>query len=365
VSTGSELKSDQQITDANRHLANLKVKGIDRVTKIRVEASLKEKDRLELEEQFKVRDIKKETPAKRINLFYRDVEQYWKSLLKIDDSIELHDSIEAIKEQYDWLFKSESDAIDGLRSKLRDKDKIFLKGLSQQWEMLDDLRTYVRDETEYIQHASEEALKVIQESFSRDRSLSIRKRAFELDELSRTEEQWMKQHLNSIDDLKRESQNRITKVQDDVIKDYIDLHNKLTKASRKLECELESSKSKHKANIDQIEYKHILMANKNEESEERIKRRKKRAIAFKTELNKVIENYGFHYALDKKKINSLEVDCRRLEGQYDNLQQKLHRFELQEEQKFIAALTMHQEEVNVILKEIETTKKSIFDMFNM
>ena len=97
--------------------------------------------------------------------------------------------------------------------------------------------------------------------------------------------------------------------------------------------------------------------------EEKIKKRKKRIALYKEELSKELDHSRASDIQEKKKNDILSQDCRRLEGQFNNLLSKLHRFEIVEGQKYSAAAAMHEEEINVLSERISNAKTEVASDF--
>ncbi len=114
---------------------------------------------------------------------------------------------------------------------------------------------------------------------------------------------------------------------------------------------------------DQVAYKHREAESKNVESEQKIKKLKKRSLHLKELVADELDKTQRYEEKQLKRNCSLEGDCRRLEAQYTNLLSKLHRFEVLEGQKFSAAVSMHEEEIDIISKRIQSTRASIAQQF--
>ncbi len=110
-------------------------------------------------------------------------------------------------------------------------------------------------------------------------------------------------------------------------------------------------------------YKHREAESKNAESEQKIKKLKKRSLQLKELVADELDKTQRYEERQVKRNCSLEADCRRLEAQYTNLLSKLHRFEVLEDQKYSAAVSMHEEEINIISKRIQSTRAAVAEHF--
>ena len=70
------------MANSNRHLSNLKVKGISNVTNFRIEAVAKEQHRLIEEKEFRAKNRNSDTSTERIDTFSREIEIDWKFLIE-------------------------------------------------------------------------------------------------------------------------------------------------------------------------------------------------------------------------------------------------------------------------------------------
>ena len=64
----------------------------------------------------------------------------WTNISKIDDPRELHNKLESIKSLYNEFFLGKDEVIDKLRIQLKEKNDEYLRSLTEQGAIVDELR---------------------------------------------------------------------------------------------------------------------------------------------------------------------------------------------------------------------------------
>ena len=362
-SSGHEhLKSEQQIVESISHLRRRKESLFKELSSIRIDVDSRENShRIECESRRN--DILKQT-KEGIDIGNDDIAALSKHDKQDSDDIkETHETMEMIRKKYNAILDNKDIVIEVFKKKLRDHDHDYLETLKKHESIIDNIRDLTMDQISVMQKLRVDELKSIDEAFREDRRALIEEHSINLKTLMEKKESIVVSSLDSIQNRMDEKEKRILQAHDTVSKEYNDLRDKLQEQVTQLEREWSVSRGLYSVSIDQIEYDHREIQSKNTESENRIKKSKKRIVQFKEELNRELDRTRTAEEEDSKKNSSFEMDCRRLEGQYRNLLSKLHRFELLEDQKFSSALSMHKEEAKSLTGRIEQVRNTTIDMF--
>jgi hypothetical protein len=277
---------------------------------------------------------------------------------------ELHEKMEEIKKNYNDILAEKDSLIDDFEDKLKHQDQIYLEGLRKQEHTIDLTQKMAKKQISAIKKFCDDELKAIEEAFQEDRRILINEQTIHLKSLADKKREAVKGSLQTMQSRKQEKDRKILNTYDSVNEEYNALRNKLQDQVSKLEREWSVSRGLHVVSADQIEYDHREIETKNSESEQKIKRNKKRIVQFKEELNRELERTRTTEKKERKKNDSLELDCRRLEGQYRNLLSKLHRFEVCEGQKYFSALSMHREEASMLSIRIRDVRDEIMGLLS-
>ncbi len=361
------LKSEQQIAESLSQLKRRKDNHIQDATSIRVKVDREEN----------VRRIERESYRSKIN---EKAKAVLKQNLNIDGSTkidwdaldpgtvelkEIYNNMEKIKNNYDEILAEKDCLIEEFRLELKQQDQLYLESLKNQEETIDRTREMTSKQISAIKTFCDDELKAIDESFQEDRRHLIQEHAAHLKSLAAKKRSAADESLRAASDRKDEKEKKILDAHDAVNAEYNALRDKLQDQVAQLEREWSVSRGLYLVSADQIDYDHREIETKNSESEQKIKRNKKRIIQFKEELNRELDKTKTTEQKETKKNDSLELDCRRLEGQYRNLLSKLHRFEVSEDQKYYSALSMHKEEATTLSDRIRKVKDEIMGLFDV
>jgi hypothetical protein len=366
INKNAKEKSEQQIVDSLARLVKRKKEGLDTVTRFRINVVKCETERrlteeLCREERYLLSQQKKDCDKNDNNT---QKELSWESLVNIDNPMELFEAMEKMKSLYNNKFRKSDVVIENLRTKLIEKDEAYLENLRRQNRVITDLQSSMDDTKQDLQVHYYNEMKSIEEALVDDRASRIENQLTTLNELVKNKAKTLEQSLEDLMKRREDKQNITVCNQDNATRAYNDLKSNLYAKVNKLECDLAISRGMYQANSDQIEYNLRAISAKNTESEDKVKKRKKRILMYKEELSKELDQSKASDVQEKRRNDVLDNDCRRLEGQYNNLLSKLHRFEIVEEQKYSAAEAMHQEEMNTLSMRILNAKEKVTSDFS-
>lgn len=358
------LKSEQQIAESVSQLRRRKENHIQDVSSTRIKVNHEESSRRIQHEHKRSEIIEKAKAGQKLNAEDVLIEIDWDTLDQdAIDLKEIHDTMKKIKSNYDEILAEKDSLIDDFREELKQQDQLYLDGLRSQERTIDHTREMTTKQISAIKAFGDDELKAIDEAFEEDRRILINEQSAHLKSLGDKKRSAVKESLQTVDTRKDDNEKDILNAHDAVNAEYNTLRNKLQDQVAQLEREWSVSRGLYLVSTDQIEYDHREIETRNSESELKIKRSKKRIVQFKEELNRELDRTRSTEEKEGKKNNSLELDCRRLEGQYQNLLSKLHRFEVSEDQKYFSALSMHKEEATMLLNRIRNVRDQMMELF--
>ncbi|GFH60524.1 hypothetical protein CTEN210_17000 [Chaetoceros tenuissimus] len=270
-----------------------------------------------------------------------------------DDVKEVYSQLESIRNGCQSNLEAFSNVVNQLHAILRCQEQQYIDTVKQQENFVDTIRNLMCAQLSSLETLANDELLAIEEMYEVDRNSLIEKQKSQLDAMIRDKEEFEQQELQLVSTAAEERSLATLKVYDEVNKEYNALRDKLQNEVYELEREWSVSKGLYSVSADQIEYDNREVGTRNKESEQRIKKNKKRIVQIKEELKRCLEDARVSEDRDKKLNESMELDCRRLEKQFQNLMNKLHRFELLQEEKFKAASVMHAEEAATLTDRIE------------
>ena len=270
-----------------------------------------------------------------------------------DDVKIIYSQLESIRNDCQSNLESFSNVVNQLHAILRCQEQQYIDTVKQQENFVDTIRNLMCAQLSSLETLAKDEILSIEEMYEADRNSLIEKQKSQLDEMIRDKQEFEQQELQLVSTAAEERSLATSKVHDEVNKEYNALRDKLQNEVYELEREWSVSKGLYSVSADQIEYDNREVGTRNEESEQRIKKNKKRIVQIKEELKRCLEDARVSEERDKKMNESMELDCRRLEKQFQNLMNKLHRFELLQEEKFKAASVMHAEEAATLTDRIE------------
>lgn len=270
-----------------------------------------------------------------------------------DDVNVVYSRLEASRKDCQSNMESFSNVVNQLHAILRCQEQQYIDTVKQQENFADTMRNLMSAQLSSLETLAKDELLAIEEMYEADRQSLIEKHRSQLDAMIRDKNDFEQQELLHVSTAAEERSLATSKVHDEVNKEYNALRDKLQNEVYELEREWSVSKGLYSVSADQIEYDNREVGTRNKESEQRIKKNKKRIVQIKEELKRCLEDARVSEDRDKKLNESMELDCRRLEKQFQNLMNKLHRFELLQEEKFKAASVMHAEEAATLTDRIE------------
>ncbi len=367
-------KSEHQISKSLAHLVRKKKESLDTITRFRIsvfknETERRQREELSREERHRLTQPNVENANADIiaadNTSKSDENELsWELLKEIDNPMALHKAMEKKRSSYEYMIGKADTIINELKRKLIEKDEAYLDNLRRQNDVTNNLQQSMDRVIEDLQTHYFNELKSIEDTLVDDRARRIKNQVETIKDLVDNKARSIEHNLQELMTRRGERQNAIICNQDKATQAYNDLKNNLYAQVNKLECELAISRGMYQVNSDQIEYNQRATAAKNSENEEKVKKRKKRILMYKEELSKELEQSKASDLQEKKRNDILDQDCRRLEGQYNNLLSKLHRFEIVEEQKYAAAAAMHQEEIDILSSRITDAKEVVANEFD-
>jgi len=277
---------------------------------------------------------------------------------------EIHESLETAKLKCEAILQKKNGMVDMLRDGLREQDRVFLETVKEQENMSDSLRALMDNHMSSAQGLCRDELITIEEAFEKDRCTLVEEQS---SEISASIEKKKNEETNSLNAMQKRMDEKIenaAKTHDEVTADYNALRNKLQDQVSQLERDWSVSRVLYTVSSDQIEYDNRAVETKNTENETRIKKSKKRIVQVKEDLKQELEQARSTEEKDTRTNGGLEVDCQRLESQFQNLLMKLNRFDLLQEQMFSAALAMHTEEAATLLQKTRNTQHALERTFN-
>jgi hypothetical protein len=279
------------------------------------------------------------------------------------DVRETHDALENAKMKFEHLLHEKDGMIDILSDGLKEQDLVFLETVKNQEITADSMRALVDNQMLSIQRLSRYELRSVEEMFEKDRGTLLEEHSSEIRSLVQKKRLEEIASLNAMQKRVDEKTENAAKTHDEVTEEYNSLQNKLQEQVSQLERDWSLSRGLYALSSDQIEYDHRELDTRNTENEIRIKKSRKRIVQIKGDLKKELEQARSSEEKDKRKNGGLEVDCQRLEGQFQNLVTKLYRFDHLQEQTFSAALAMHKEEAGIWSRKIQDTQDAVEEVF--
>ena len=367
ITSGVTETSERQIFESLQHLAKVKKDYLDSITSFRISVTRRENDRRvqeEIHRESRYQSTKQQNDVVQSSE-NETLKAQWDLLKEIDNPMEQFEAMERIQALYQHSLNSSDMILNDLRGKLIQKDEAFIENLRNQAINVNQLQeTIDKTKLDMQTHYCDE-LKSIEEAFVDDRTSKMQNQANDLSLLVQNKMKSLELRLEELLKRRNDKQKIASQHQDEAIKTYNELKTSLYNQVNKIECDLAISKGMYAANSDQIEYNLRATVAKNKESEEKIKKKKKRITQYKEELNKELHRSKELEIEESKRNEVLDDDCTRLEGQFKNLMDKLHRFEIVEEQKYFAAEAMHQEDIIMLLKNMNASKKKILCDFGI
>ena len=356
-------KGETQTVDSFAFLVKKKREGLEAVTSFRVDVITCENGRRLQEEISQEQRFQCAKGDEEIENQIKEFDPLWESLMKLESPMDFLRDLEIIKDSYSDVLQKLDATINELKQQLVKKDEDYLSNLRRQADVTTKIQSAMDDSAMDLQKHYQNELMSIQDALLADRTTLIQCHLKALNE--QVDKKAMRLE-NSLSDLgkRREEKLSIFKYNhEEAAQNYIELKTNLHVHVNKLESDLAKSRAIFHINSDQLEYNLRATTAKNAENEDKIKKRKKRIVLYKEELSKELDQSKSSSLREKRKNDVLNQDCIRLEGQYNNLLSKLHRFEMVEGQKYASAAAMHQDEIDIISSRILKAKKEVASHF--
>ena len=364
------FQSEQQVVESLSQLERCMENQIKDVTAIQIKLG-REESAIRAKNELNQSEILKQVEGNDDNDDNDDneehlVETIWdeiQALFPKTDVREIHDALENAKMKFEHLLQQKDGMIDILSDELKEQDLVFLETVRNQEITADSVRALVDNQMLSIQRLSRDELRSVEDMFEKDRGTLLEEHSSEMRSLVQKKRLEEIASLNAMQKRVDEKTENAAKTHDEVTEEYNSLQNKLQEQVSQLERDWSVSRGLYALSSDQIEYDHRELETRNTENEVRIKKSRKRIVQIKGDLKKELEQARSSEEKDKRKNGGLEVDCQRLEGQFQNLVTKLYRFDRLQEQTFSAALAMHKEEAGIWSRKIQDTQDAVEEVF--
>jgi hypothetical protein len=361
------FQSEQQVVESLSQLERCMENQIQDVTAIQIklgreESAIRAKNELnqsEILKQVESNDDNDDNEEHLVETIWDEIQAFFPNT----DVRETHDALENAKMKFEHLLHEKDGMIDILSDGLKEQDLVFLETVKNQEITADSMRALVDNQMLSIQRLSRYELRSVEEMFEKDRGTLLEEHSSEIRSLVQKKRLEEIASLNAMQKRVDEKTENAAKTHDEVTEEYNSLQNKLQEQVSQLERDWSLSRGLYALSSDQIEYDHRELDTRNTENEIRIKKSRKRIVQIKGDLKKELEQARSSEEKDKRKNGGLEVDCQRLEGQFQNLVTKLYRFDHLQEQTFSAALAMHKEEAGIWSRKIQDTQDAVEEVF--
>ena len=333
IDFSSGLKSDIQLINSMSHLDKKKSNGILRVTELRVKSNDEEyQRRLKEEENRHERMVAVENEAKQSSRF-RMKENDWKSMLESKTLEGLKEGMEKLKRRMQDAVDIKAKMIQQLRHEIKRKDEGFVNALNENTSAIEELRQRITQESKRMALAYRLEMNAIDEAFLEDRmqlltehkkeinGLMLKKKAVEL--------KWIQKQNHRRSQFENEADQEQAKGDDQ----YNKLKIKLEKDVHQLEYKLEDVRASHQLNEDKLEHNLRTLVEKDNDNRNLIKKQKKKFLKIKQDLCRVKESLAENETKNKRKLDIIEFEYRRIERQYEMLQNQFVHFEVADKKK--------------------------------
>lgn len=339
------MKKKQEVLDA---VSNFKADSVKNETVRRLgEESAREK-------RYRLADTKGE-----VDDDIKQMQNSWESLKSIEDPMDLFTGMGNMHSSYNDVLLRMDEVINQLKQQLVEKDEAYLENLRRQYDVTTQLQSSIDKSILDLQMQYHNELKSILDSLVDDRARRVNYQLETLKESVQNKALRLQTSLKVLPIRRDEKLEVIKSRQGETNLAYNNLKSTLHGQVNELERDLAVSRSVYQVNADQLEYNLRAICEKNIESEDKIKKRKKLILSHKEELSKELERSKSSDTNEKRKNCVLNQDCTRLECQYNNLLNKLHRFETLNGQKYVAAAAMHEDDISSLSNRIMNAKKEV------
>lgn len=253
---------------------------------------------------------------------------------------------------FNQYLKEKDKAIEKIQHYLSEQNDIYLVTLKEQEQILQAMIELTAKHLSTLQKVCRNETTKFEELWQECWTLLTDRHQKMIDYLHNMKENILKTSFYRMKDNMQKKKQDILRVYDEESEALKLIRLQLQEKVSKLEQEWSSTKCSSMIDADQLQYDHRELSSQNREIENRIKQTKRYIIKLKEDLNREFGQSKLLEEKDKKKIKALELDCHRLDNQFNNLLTKIQRFEDQEGQKFISARVMHNEEANGLYYKI-------------
>ena len=335
--------SDKHIAASFERLAEVKAKSIDLVTESRVRAETREHKRRN--------DVNEDDEKRNILLQLVNQQDGEDEVVAGFDECLAATNLDVLS---DLLIKQEKlceasiarleHITKELGSELRQKDHEFVTALKRSNHDVEELQQCITNEHLLLKSAFENELKMIENSLITDRDDAIKTHRYELEMLISKRNEEESNNLERQRKIIEEHKSEIRNCELEGGRDREELREKLEGEVRRLEIELEKTKTGQQLDSDKLDF-NVDVLTKLSESEESIKKQKRRIQKGKDGLASKLEERQQAKTKGIRLNDQLEADCERIEKQSSGLSDKFERFKSTDDEKYRAVRDMHGEDL--------------------
>lgn len=350
--------SDEHISASFERLAEVKAKSIDLVTESRVRAETREHKRRN--------DVNEDDEKRNILLQLVNQQDGEDEVVAGFDECLAATNLDVLS---DLLIKQEKlceasiakleHITKELGSELRQKDHEFVTALKRSNHDVEELQQCITNEHLLLKSAFENELKMIEKSLITDRDDAIKTHKDELEMLISKRNEEESNNLERQRKIIEEHKSEIRNCEFEGGRDREELREKLEGEVRRLEIELEKTKTGQQLDSDKLDF-NVDVLTKLSESEESIKKQKRRIQKGKEGLTSKLEERQQAKTKGIRLNDQLEADCERIEKQSSGLSDKFERFKLSDDEKYRAVRDMHGEDLLKLQAELKQSQDFIF-----
>jgi hypothetical protein len=350
--------SDKYISASFERLAEVKAKSIDLVTEARVRAETREhKRRNDVNEDDEKRNILLQLVNQRDG--EDEVVSGFDECLAATNLDVLSELLVKQEKLCEASIAKLEHITKELGSELRQKDHEFVTALKRSQHDVEELQQCITNEHLLLKSAFENELKMIEKSLVTDRDEAIKTHKDELESLISRRNEEESNNLDRQRKIIEEHKSEIRNCELEGVRDREELREKLEGEVRRLEIELEKTKTGQQLDADKLDF-NVDVLTKLSESEESIKKQKRRIQKGKEGLTTKLEERQQAKTKGIRLNDQLEADCERIEKQSSGLSDKFERFKLSDDEKYRAVRDMHGEDLLKLQAELKQSQDFIF-----
>jgi hypothetical protein len=350
--------SDKYISASFERLTEVKAKSIDLVTEARVRAETREHKRRN--------DVNEDDEKRNILLHLVNQQDGEDEVISGFDECLAATDLDALSEllvKQEKLCEASIAKLEHitkeLGSELRQKDHEFVTALKRSQHDVEELQQCITNEHLLLKSAFENELKMIEKSLVTNRDETIKTHKDELETLISRRNEEESKNLDRQRKIIEGHKSEIRNCEVEGVRDREELREKLEGEVRRLEIELEKTKTGQQLDADKLDF-NVDVLTKLSESEESIKKQKRRIQKGKEGLTTKLEERQQAKTKGIRLNDQLEADCERIEKQSSGLSDKFERFKLSDDEKYRAVRDMHGEDLLKLQSELKQSQDFIF-----